>query len=202
MIKPTEEVFVELIREFMGLASNQVVVRDQNFKIPNDQRIYIVVGMVDSRPYSGQVKMVTEYTTGANPEPYQIEVTSTQVRENIQIDIMSRSNQAILKKNDVYLALNSFASKQSQEKYAYKIARIPTNFVNTSAAEGGSNINRFTMTVPCLVWYEYQRVMQPNDGLYYDQFKTRVDDEKTIGTPDGIFEFEITPNTPDPTELP
>lgn len=202
MDKPTEEVFVDVIRDFMGLSQGSVWIRDQNRKLPPDNGLYIIVGMVDSRPYSGKSEMETRYTTGANPEPYQIQVTSTQVRENIQIDILSRSNQAILRKNDVYLALNSFASKQSQEKYAYKIARIPTNFVNTSAAEGGSNINRFTMTVPCLVWYEHERVMQPNDGLYYDQFKTRVDDEKTIGTPDGIFEFEITPNTPDPTELP
>lgn len=200
MKKPTEEIFVEIIREFMGLAANQVVVRDQNFKIPNDQRLYVIVGMVDSRPYSAQSYMETRFTEGSDPEPYEVEITRTQLRENIQIDILSRDKKAILQKNDVYLAINSIQCKQAQEQYLFKIARVPTNFINTSAAEGGSNLNRFTMTIPCLTWYVKENGMPAYD--YYDQFKTRVDDENTIGTAEGIFEFEITPDTPDPSQLP
>jgi hypothetical protein len=202
MEKPTEEVFVELIRGFMSLSGDQVVVRDQNFKIPPDNRIYVIVGMVDSRPYSGQFFMESRYTEGSDPDIYEVEVTRTQVRENIQIDIMSRSNQAILRKNEVYLALNSILAKQSQEVYGFKISRIPTNFVNTSSAEGGSNLNRFTMVVPALVWYQNERIISDISGQYYDQFTTRVDDEETIGTETPLFEFEITPDTPDPAELP
>lgn len=202
MQKPTEEIFVEIIREFMGLAANQVVVRDQNFKIPNDQRLYVIVGMVDSRPYSAQSYMETRFTEGSDPEPYEVEITRTQLRENIQIDILSRDKKAILQKNDVYLAVNSIRCKQAQEEYGFKIARIPTNFINTSAAEGGSNLNRFTMTIPCLTWHEKATVLSATGNDYYDDFRTRVDDEKTIGTPEGIFEFEITPDTPDPAQKP
>lgn len=223
MQKPTEEIFVELIRDFMGLQANQVVVRDQNFKIPADQRIYVIVGMVDSRPYSAQSYIETSSVTEPNyvfdgvDAVYDgvdrvidgftyidtvVEKTRSQIRENIQIDIMSRDKKAILQKNDVYLAVNSIRCKQAQEAYNFKIARIPTNFVNTSAAEGGSNLNRFTMTIPCLTWYEKQTILSETEDDYYDQFRTRVDDEKTIGTPEGIFEFEITPTTPDPAELP
>lgn len=182
----------------MGLAENQVVVRDQNFKIPNDQRIYVIVGMVDSRPYSGQSYIEKRMTEDTIPYPYQVEVTKTQVRENIQIDIMSRSNQAILRKNEVYLAINAIMSKQAQERYGFKISRIPTNFINTSAAEGGSNLNRFTMTIPCLVWYQNERAISGDDGLYYDDFTSRVDDEKTIGTENPLFEIELqdTPEVP------
>lgn len=185
MQKPTEEIFVEIIREFMGLPVNQVWIRDQNRKIPNDTNLYIIVGMVDSRPYGAKYEMVERWNEG-DPEPYQVEVTTTNVRENMQIDILSRSNEAILRKNDVYLALNSIASKQAQELYDFKIARIPTNFVNSSAAEGGSNINRFTMVVPSLVWYSKERVITE----YYDNFRTRIDDEKTIATDSPIIEFE------------
>lgn len=202
MLKPTEEIFVEVIRDFMGLQANQVVVRDQNFKIPTDQRLYVIVGMVDSRPYSAQSYMETRYTPPPDPEPFQVEVTRTQLRENIQIDIMSRDKKAILQRNDVYLAVNSIRCKQAQEENNFKIARIPTNFVNTSAAEGGSNLNRFTMTIPCLTWYEKVVTLSPTGGDYYDDFTTRVDDENTIGTPEGIFEFHIDENTPDPEQLP
>jgi len=193
---PTEEIFVEIIRDFMELAADQVVIRDQNFKIPNDNRVYVIIGMVDSRPYGAKTQMVTRLTAGSDPQSYEVQITGTQVRENIQIDIMSRSNQAILRKNDLYLAVNSFAAKQAQEEYGFKISRIPTNFVNSSAAEGGSNLNRFTLTIPCMVWYSKEIGMPTND--YYDNFKTRVDDEDTIGTDSGIFEFEITEDTPEP----
>lgn len=191
MQKPTEEIFVEIIREFMGLAGNQVVVRDQNFKIPNDQRLYVIVGMVDSRPYSAQSYMETRFTEGGDPEPYEVEITRTQLRENIQIDILSRDKKSILQRNDVYLAVNSISCKQAQEEYGFKIARIPTNFVNTSSAEGGSNLNRFTMTIPCLTWYEKVRSLSETGGDWFDNFRTRVDDEETIGTDEGIFEFVI-----------
>lgn len=200
MQKPTEEIFVEIIREFMGLQSNQVVVRDQNFKLPNDQRIYIVVGMVDSRPYSAQSYMETRFTEGSDPEPYEVEITQTQLRENIQIDIMSRDRKAILQRNEVYLAVNSIRCKQAQEEYGFKIARIPTNFVNTSAAEGGSNINRFTMTIPCLTWYEKVISLSEDGKYYYDRFKTRVDDEKSIETDTPLFEFEINSENPEPIQ--
>lgn len=223
MEKATEEIFVEIIRDYMGLPSGQIVVRDQNFKVPNDQKIYVVVGMVDSRPYSAQSfidsSSISEpnYVFDGDDAVYDgadrvidgftyidtvIEKTRTQLRENIQIDIMSRDKKAILQRNEVYLAVNSIRAKQAQEKYNFKIARIPTNFINTSAAEGGSNINRFTMTIPCLVWYEKETILSSTGRDYYDDFTTRVDDEKTIGTPEGIFEFRIDENTPDPTQLP
>lgn len=181
----------------MGLPVNQVWIRDQNRKIPNDNNLYIVVGMVDSRPYGATCRMVTKYTEGSDPEAYEVEEVTTNVRENIQIDILSRSNASILRKNEVYLALNSIASKQAQEQYDFKIARIPTSFVNSSAAEGGSNLNRFTMVVPCLVWYMKENALPSYD--YYDTFDTRADDEKTIGEDEGIFEFTIDENTPDPS---
>lgn len=194
MLKSTEELFVEIIRDFMDIPQQNIWVRDQNRKIPNDQQIYIVVGMVDSKTYSAKYEMVQRYSDDPTPVPYQVEITTTNIRENIQIDIMSRSNQAILRKNEVYLSLNSIASKQKQEEYNFKISRLPTNFVNTSGAEGGSNLNRFTMTVPTLVWYKKERV----DPQYFELFQSRIDDEQTIGTDNPIIEFEIDPSTPEP----
>lgn len=199
MFKPIEEIFVNIIRDFMALPQENVWIRDQNRKIPTNNDLHVIVGIVDSKPYSAQSFIETRYTEGSDPVPYEVQITRAQVRENVQIDVLSRSVQALLKRNDIYLALNSFSCKQAQENYNFKIARIPTNFVNTSGAEGGSSLNRFTIIVPCLTWYSQEGDMPTYD--YYDKFKTRVDDEETIGTEEGIFEFEITPDTPDPAQL-
>ena len=98
----------------------------------------------------------------------------------------------------VVAAMQSFYSQQQQELNNFKIFRIPQSFLNTSSAEGGSNINRFSITVPCFVWYRKDTILNSPLGDYYDDFTTRVDDEQTIGTDTPIAEFEITPDTPPP----
>jgi hypothetical protein len=47
------------------------------------------------------------------------------------------------------------------------------------------------------VWYEKVSDLPVYD--YYNEFSTRVDDESTIGQEDGLIEFEIDEDTPDPT---
>jgi hypothetical protein len=197
MDKLTEEIIVDIVREFMELSQENIWIRDQNRKIPNDKGMYVVVGMVDAKPYSAQSNLETHFTEGSDPIPFEVEVSRIQTRENIQIDIMSRSADAISRRWELLLALNSIYSKQQQEQFGFKISRLPANFVNTSGAEGGSNINRFSITIACLVWYEKVSDLPVYD--YYNEFSTRVDDESTIGQEDGLIEFEIDEDTPDPT---
>lgn len=167
-------------------------IRSQNVKIPGDNRFYANVGMVDSAAIGAQFYMEQQPIPATNPVQYkQVEVQRTNVRENIQIDIFSRSNDAITRRWEVTAALTSLFSKQTQEKYQFKIMKLPTSFVNSSGAEGGSNLNRFSLIFPCLVWYKKSLTLSPDTGQYYDDFNTRVDDEKTIGTPHGAIEFNI-----------
>ena len=74
----------------------------------------------------------------------------------------------------------------------FKIMRLPNSFINSSVAEGGSQLNRYSITVGCMVLYEKIKILNPDNGDYYDDFDTRVDDEKTIGEIDGLIEFNIT----------
>lgn len=122
----------------------------------------------------------------------QVEVTQYQAAENIQIDVVSRSNDALLRRWEVVAALRSIYAQQQMEKYGFKIARLPNSFVNSSAAEGGSQLNRFSLSFKCLVWQQKEKVLTPEGSEYYDDFSTRVDDAATISEETGIFEFEIT----------
>lgn len=193
-----EQIVVDIIRNEMGLASDQVFIRDMNVKIPDDTRLYVVVGMIDAVTYSASEPYLREEIIGSDVTV--LEVQEMQMGENIQIDILSRSREAIMKKNEVTMSLNSFYAKQKQEEHNFKIARLPRSVVNSSYAEGGSQLNRFSITHMCLTWHRKIKDLSGND--YYDKFKTRVDDERTIGTEHGIIEFEITPDTPEPPIVP
>jgi len=182
MIKLAEQYFVNIIRREMDLPNEQIWIRDQNKVLPNDNKLYVVVGVVDSRPFS-----VTN-TVKDVPEGI-MEIQKIIMRENIQVDIWSRSRAALDRRYEVIAALRSIYSQQTQESNDFKIFALPGSFVNASDAEGGSNINRFSMVIPCHSWYRKEKLVTGYD--YYNDFDTRVDDEQSIGTEHGIIEFNI-----------
>lgn len=180
----TESIVVDIIRNQMGLVNNQIWIRDQNRKIPNDKGLYLIVGMTDARALSSKSSMITK-------DGDQVELGEVQFLENIQIDILSRSNDAINRRWEIPIALKSIYAQQKQEENFFKINRLSRSFVNSSLAEGGSQLNRFTLSFSCLVWYKKETVLDPDGGDYYDDFDTRVDDKNTIGEPEGLIEFNI-----------
>lgn len=181
MNETAEQIIVNIIATELGLGADNVWVRNQTRKIPTGSDLFVVVGMTDSRPIASQsyVKDIGEVT---------YEIQRVQTWDRIQIDIFSRDNSAITRRWEIMTALKSIYSQQKQEENSFKIFPIPTGFINTSSAEGGSNINRFTLTVSCAVWFEKRKVLSGGD--YFDQFKTRVDDANTIGTDEPLIYFE------------
>lgn len=186
-----EQIIIDIIANEMAIdPARNIWVRDQNRKIPNDDGLYIIVGMVDSIFMSSQTYLRQQATP---PPVTQYEVNEVALSENIQIDILSRSQAAILRRWEVIAALRSIYSQQKQEENSFKIFRQPRSFINASLPEGGSQLNRFALSFPCFVWYRKEKALSPTGNQYFDNFETRVDDEKTIGTPEGIFKFTITP---------
>lgn len=110
------------------------------------------------------------------------EVNKLQMREDIQIDIWSRSNAAIYRNWEVIAAIQSIYAQQQMELFNFKIFRVPRSMINTSSAEGSAQLNRYTITISCFVWYVKETLLTTNGGDYYDDFHQRVDVEKTIGT--------------------
>lgn len=189
------QIIINILTERLCLAPEQIWLRDQNRLIPDGKGLFIVVGMVDAKVIGNVTSMTTETV---NSVTAQHELNEVQMCEYTQIDIFSRSNEALLRKWEIVAALQSFYSQQQQELNNFKIFRIPTSFINTSDAEGGSFINRYTITVPCFVWYRLDTVLDSPLGDYYDDFTTRIDDAATIGTNTPVAEFEINPSTPPP----
>jgi len=182
-----EQVIIDILQERMKLADGQIWVRSQNRKIPADTKLYVIVGMVSTQINSAQTYMEEQIIDTLTK---QVEVNRVQTLENIQIDILSRSNDAITRRWEIIAALKSIYAQQKQEANYFKICREPASFLDTSSAEGSSQLNRFTITIPCFVWYKKETVLE-EEYDYYDDFTQRVDDAKTISEANGLIEFEI-----------
>lgn len=150
-----------------------VVIYAQNIKLFNTDKIQITVKTVSSRTFSNRA----EYFE--NPKPIKQDGSDTYIeRQDInqtrlmQIDIYSRNNEARERFWEVTAALNSVYAQEQMDKYNFKIG-ILTNEVNISGLDGGSDINRFTISFNVLIHFTKSKFIE-----YYDKFMTTADTER------------------------
>lgn len=191
-----ESIIRTILIEEMTLPTADIWLRDQNVDIPNDDGLYIVVGAIDENIISNTSQSFagTRPTPGAPIDPNLPDMTEIQevrLKTNIQIDILSRSVASLTRRWEVVAALASVTSRQAQEDNSFSIFAVPTSFVNTSATEGGSKINKFSITLSAHAWFRKEIVLQSNSKDYYETFDARVDDKDTAGQPDGLIEFTL-----------
>jgi hypothetical protein len=186
-----EQIIIDILKNQLSLTDSRLFIGSQNYKIPPDNNLFIVATTISEQVYSSQSSLISKIVSPAVTESFwnRQEVCS---KAMVQIDILSRNTDALTRRWEVVSALQSFYAQQQMEANNCKIARIPSSFVNASGAEGGSNINRFAITVAALIWNIKDVAMPTYD--YYDSFRQRVDDEKTIGTANGIIQFKIDSN--------
>lgn len=193
------QVIIDILNQEMCMPANAVWLRQQNRTIPNDNGLYIAVGLVGAQTIGNVTSMVTQINPITN-ELAEYQLSQVIQQEAIQIDLLSsaESNHAMLRNWEVVAALQSFYSQQLQEANYFKIFRVPRSFVDTSSAEGGSMLQRYTITIIAFVWYRKLTLLNSPLGDYYDDFTTEVNDDVSINTTTPLFEFEITPSTPPP----
>ena len=156
-----EEYIVDIIRKELGLSQQNVWIHSQNRKIPpQSQELYVTVGCVDFLPISSKSRY--------NPED-DSEIQTVYGRASVQIDILSRSIEARKRRAELLMALNSFYSKEIQDKYQFRIFELPQRFINTSSLEGGSEINRFSLIIRAMI--SEDKVIS---AAYYDTFNAAI----------------------------
>lgn len=163
-----EELIVQIIREEMGLNQQNIWIQSQNRKIPpQSKELYCVVGCVSFRPISSKSRWISETMQ---------EEQTVYGRADVQIDLMSRSNEARDRRAELLMALNSYYSKNVQDENCFRIFKLPTFFNNTSGLQGGSDINRFTLIIPTMTSETKIRGFD-----YYDTFRASVwSEEKDV----------------------
>lgn len=156
-----EEYIVDIIRKEMNLSQQNIWIHSQNRKIPpQSQELYVTVGCVDFLPISSKSRFDSENNS---------EIQTVYGRASVQIDILSRSREARIRRAELLMALNSYYSKEVQDKKQFRIFELPARFINTSGLEGGSEINRFSLIIRAMI--SEDKVKETD---YYDKFNARI----------------------------
>ena len=191
MTVETEKIIAQIISVNMGLkylrprlitpdSDNFVTIYNQDFAIPNNDGMFIVVQFMNGKTLSNNTE-VKPTDSGI------IELHSTIQTESLLINIFSRNNNARLRKWQVITSLNSVYSEQLQEKYGLRIFPIPQSSNNISRAEGASMLNRYGIEIK--IQRCYNEKIKHN--YYYNKFGTDVWDEPHLEAGNPLITLEF-----------
>lgn len=131
----------DVIQHDLDLVNGQVMFTNQKYEIPTDG-LFIVVS------YVGPSKVVASNSDWIdNGAGGMTERQSVNVDHLLQIDVMSYSDEARIRKEEIMMALQSIYSEQQQEQYSMNIARHPGPFMDTSFLEATKMITCYTTTI-------------------------------------------------------
>ena len=180
MQKSIEKILVGIIKHELNLPDNygttsngdvipSVIIYGQNIKLFNTDKMQITVRTVSQRVWSNRSEF-KEITT-SNQTAF-TEIQDINESRLMQVDVYSRNNDARERFWEVSMALKSTYAQQQMDLYNFKIGTM-TNSQNTSGLDGGSDINRFTVTFNVLT---HQQKQKPVD--YYDKFTATFNNEQ------------------------
>ncbi len=169
----TEQYIADIIKQEMGLPDGNVWISNQNRTIALDLGLYVAIGMSTST-------IISSTNTSTPTELGMQEIQQLVARQSIQIDVLSKSNDALTRREEIILALNSIYSEQVQEANNFRIFPLTNSFVNTSSAEGSSQINRFTLQITCNAWFRKEKPLATPDGDYFDSFGLTVQNARSL----------------------
>lgn len=176
MNKSIEKIIVDIIKHELNLPDNYgktsngdtiptVIIYGQNIKLFNTDKMQITVRTVSQRIWSNR----SEYQE--NGDAYN-EIQDINESRLMQVDVYSRNNDARERFWEVSMALKSIYAEQQMDLYNFKIGTM-TNSQNISGIDGGSDINRFTISFNVLT---HQQKIKSID--YYDKFETTFNNEQ------------------------
>ena len=180
MQRSIEKILVDIIKHELNLPDNygttsngdvipSVIIYGQNIKLFNTDKLQVTVRTVSQNVWSNrsEFKEIVN-STGSSF----VEIQDINERRMMQVDVYSRNNDARERFWEVSMALKSTYAQQQMDLYNFKIGTM-TNSQNTSGLDGGSDINRFTVTFNVLT---HQQKQKPVD--YYDKFTATFNNEQ------------------------
>jgi hypothetical protein len=154
-----------ILQEQMNLANGRLFIYNQDFKIPPISDLFVVVQYNSSDVMTNINKFVGEDLTMK-------EELTLLTTEKYTINLMSKNNDARLRKEEVLLALSSTFCEQQQEIYNIKIARNSNSFTNVSELEGAGMLNRFAIDIAIISWFKKEQEIE-----FYDNFTNSITTE-------------------------
>lgn len=150
-----------IIQTQMNLTNEQVWIYDQKRNIPPKTNLWVVVRFLTGKPYGN----VNRFVDGAEQQTLFMSGIFT-------IDIFSRDDSALARKEEIPMSFKSNFAQQMQERYAFKVGRIPTSFVDLSVVEGAAIPYRYSINLQ--VQYKLELVRSVD---YFDHFSETITPE-------------------------
>lgn len=148
----------KIIQTEMGLSEGQVMIYNQKKNLPPTSGLWVTVGFLTGKPFGSSTKVVDD-----------VETQIVNMGSVMSIDLMSRDESALDRKEDIVAALGSTFAQQMQEKFSFKIGRLPSNFVDVSEVEGAAILFRYNMS------FQVQYVLKKTKKVgFYDTFNHTV----------------------------
>lgn len=175
MQKSIEKILVDIVKHELNLPDNygttsnsdvipSVIIYGQNIKLFNTDKLQITVRTVSAKDFSNRSE-IKELKNGFT------EIQDVNQSRMMQIDVYSRNNDARERFWEVSAALKSNYAQQQMDLYNFKIGTI-ANSVNLSGMDGGSDINRFSVSFNVLIHFQKTTVID-----YYDKFEATLNNE-------------------------
>jgi hypothetical protein len=162
------QILAGVIRAEMLLASDQVVIYNQRWVIPNDERLYVSLNVMGSRPYANNRRMVSSFASnplGGAGIAVLNEEQQVSSADLISLHVQSYGDQARVRRNEVMFALNSTRCEQQMERWGFHVGPLPSSFADCSEGLGTAMLTKYAITFSVL---SAQARVNPVD--YYDQF--------------------------------
>jgi hypothetical protein len=147
----------DVIQNQLGLEDGRVYIYDQKIFMPTDDGLFVALSMMMCKPFG----VKTEFDPIADKE-----IQSCNFFATVQMDIISRSTEALTRKEEVVMALRSQYAERQQALNAFQIGSLPTGFTNLSSADGAAIPYRFSIS--CGLQYSQKKIV---GGEFYDTFE-------------------------------
>jgi len=124
-----------LIQDYMNLDNNHIYLYNNKWVIPKDGKLCVVVGTSQETPFftSTTVQGTTEENT-------------TLSSCNLNINVFSRNREALYRKNEILMALNTSKAINSYVALGFYIPRLPTTFTQIDEVDGTGILTRYEIS--------------------------------------------------------
>lgn len=164
----TLDVIKQILDNQMTMPIGRVFAYNSNVDLPKDSDLFITLFYSERTPTANNSRMVS---TAQGVEEHQ----TINMAEDVTISLMSRNTSARDRVQDVFLALNSYYSKNLQSQNKLFISSIG-QAVDRSFLEATAMLNRFDIQIR--IFRSYEKI---NTVDYYDTFSFEVWAEKQDG---------------------
>lgn len=127
-----------LIQNFLQLDNEHIYIYNNKWKIPKDEGLVVCVGCQGIKTISNNSYF--EEINGDFSECLEVKANAS-----ISINIYSYNTEALYKKEQILMALNSTNSQNLQNLKGFKIFRLPNSFLQANERDGTKILNRFIL---------------------------------------------------------